>query len=134
MYGIAIGIPQLMLTLLANIEMATKSDYRCNFHSAMHAICKKYTYNHVHDMTLLQIILKELAGANGVQVLKDAPAPGTGTTQLVAKSVSYLKAMMGEDTDSAYTKLAYNVSSDSNSSKECKPHARECKKSLRSKS
>ncbi len=26
-YGIVIGIPQLMLTLLANIETATKSDY-----------------------------------------------------------------------------------------------------------
>ncbi len=30
-YGIVIGIPQLMLTLLANIETATKSDYGCEF-------------------------------------------------------------------------------------------------------
>jgi hypothetical protein len=64
-YGIVIGIPQLMLTLLANIETATKSNYGCKFCSAMQAICKKYTYNHVHNMTLLQIILKELAGADG---------------------------------------------------------------------
>ncbi len=69
----------------------------------MHAICKKYTYNHVHDATLLQIILKELAGANSIQVLKDAPAPGTGTTHLVAKSVSYIQAMMGEDTPTLRT-------------------------------
>jgi hypothetical protein len=70
----------------------------------MHAIRKKYTYNHVHDMTLLLIILKELAGIDGLRVLKNAQAPGTGTAHSVAELVSYLQAMMGEDTDSAYTK------------------------------
>ncbi len=89
-YSIIISIPQLMLTLLANIETATKSNYGREFCSAMHAICKKYRYNHVHDATLLQFILKELAGTNGVHVLKDAPALGTGTAHMVAKSVSYL--------------------------------------------
>jgi len=67
--GIVIGIPQLMLTLLANIKTATKSDYGCEFCSAMHAIRKKYAYNHVHDVTSLQTILTELAGANGVRTL-----------------------------------------------------------------
>ncbi len=52
-YGITIGIPQLVLTLLANIETATKSKYGHKFHSAMHAIRKKYTYNHVHDVASL---------------------------------------------------------------------------------
>jgi hypothetical protein len=42
----------------------------------MQAICKKYMYNHVHDATLLQDIMKELAGAEGLRELKDAPAPG----------------------------------------------------------
>ena len=84
---------------------------------------------------MLQFILKELAGADSVRVLKDALAPGTGTMHLVAESVFYLQAMMDEDTDSAYTKLAYGVSSDSNLSKdECKPHALECKKYQRSES
>jgi hypothetical protein len=78
-YGIVIGIPQLTLTLLANIETATKSNYGRKFRSAMHAIRKKYTYNRVHDATLLQTILTELAGADGVRALKDAPAPNTGT-------------------------------------------------------
>jgi hypothetical protein len=133
-YGIVIGIPQLTLTLLANIKTATKSDYGHKFCSAMHAICKKYMYNHVHDATLLQFILKKLVCANGVRVLKDEPAPGTGTVHLVAESVSYLQAMMGEDTNSMYTKSAYGVSSDSDLSKEeCKPRARERKKSQCSK-
>jgi hypothetical protein len=135
MYGIVIGIPQLMLTLLANIETATKSNYGHEFFSAMHAIRKKYTYNHVHDATLLQFILKEFVGADGVRVLKDAPAPGTGIAHLVTESVSYLQAMMGEDTDSAYTELAYGVSSNSNSSEDKrKPCARKRKKSQCSKS
>jgi hypothetical protein len=95
LYGIVIGIPQLTLTLLANIKMAIKSDYGHEFCSSMHAIRKKYRYNHMHDATLLQIILKELVDANGIWVLKDAPAPGTGTAHLVAKLVSYLQAMMG---------------------------------------
>ncbi len=42
-YGIIVGIPQLMLTLLANIETATKYNFECKFCMAMHAICKKYT-------------------------------------------------------------------------------------------
>ncbi len=134
-YGIIIGIPQLTLMLLANIKTATKSDYGSEFCSAMHAICKKYTYNHVHDTTSLQFILKELAGTNGVWVLKDALALGTGTAHLVAKLVSYLQAMMDEDTNSAYTKWAYGVSSDSNSSEEeCKPRTCEHKKSQHSQS
>jgi hypothetical protein len=88
----------------------------------------------VHDTTLLQFILKELAGTDGVWVLKDAPAPGTGTAHLVTESVSYLQAMMGEDTNSAYTKSAYSVSSDSGLSKEeRKPCAQEHKKSQHSK-
>jgi hypothetical protein len=134
-YGIIIGIPQLTLTLLANIKTATKSDYGHEFHSAMHAIRKKYTHNHMHDATLLQFILKELAGADGVRVLKDAPTPGTGTVHLVAESVSYLQAMMGEDTGFVYTESAYRISSNSNLSEDkCKPRAREHKKSQRSKS
>ena len=129
-YGIIIGTPQLTLTLLANIKTATKSDYGREFCSAMHAIHKKYMYNHVQDATLLQFILKELAGTDGVRVLKDAPALGTGTTHLVAESVSYLQAMMGEDTNFMYTESAYSVSSNSDlSEEERKPRLRECKKS-----
>ncbi len=117
-YGIVIGIPQLMLTLLAIIETATKSDYGCKFCSAMHAIRKKYTYNHMHNATLLQTILTELKGADGVRALKDAPAPNTGTAQSVANSVSFINTMMNGDTNSEYTKSAYGASSDSGSSEE----------------
>jgi hypothetical protein len=65
MYGIMISIPQLTLTLIANIKNATKAEYGRKFRLAMQAICKKYMYNHVHEATLLQDIMKELAGADG---------------------------------------------------------------------
>ncbi len=108
-YSISIGIPQLTLMLLANIETATKSDYGGEFFLAMHVICKKYKYNHMHDTTLLQFTLKELAGTKGIWVLKNAPALCTGTVHSVAESVSYIQAMMGEDTDSVYTKSVYGI-------------------------
>ncbi len=118
MYGIVIGIPQLMLTLLANIETATKSDYGCKFFLAMHAIRKKYMYNHVHDATLLQTILMELAGANGVRALRDAPAPNVGRVHSVADSASFLNTIMNGNTNLESTESAYNASSNSGSSEE----------------
>ncbi len=48
MYGIGIGIPQLTLKLLVNINMAPKSNDDCESCLAMHAICKKYMFNHMH--------------------------------------------------------------------------------------
>jgi hypothetical protein len=111
-YGIVIGIPQLTLTLLANIKTATKSNYGNIFCLAMHTICKKYTYNCVHNAASLQIILKELAGADSVLT------PSTGTAHLVNETVSYLQVMMDGDTKSAYTKSVYSMNSDSDSSEE----------------
>ena len=113
-YGIVIGIPHHTLTLLANIEM----DYGREFRSAMHAIRKNYTYNHVHYATSLQTILLELAGADGVRALKDAPAPNSGTAHSVANSVSFLNSLMNGDSKSDYTESAYGASSNSSSSKE----------------
>ena len=63
----------------------------------MHIICKMYTYNHVHDATSLHIILTELANADGVRVLIDAPTPIAGTVHSVADLVSFLHSMMDGD-------------------------------------
>jgi hypothetical protein len=85
----------------------------------MHAICKKYTYNHMHDATSLQTILTELTDANGVRALKDTPAPNAGTAHSAANSVSFLNSMMmNGNTDSEYTESAYGASSNSGSSEE----------------
>ncbi len=101
----------------------------------MHAIRKKYTYNHVHDATSLQIILIELVGADRVRALKDAPAPNAGTAHSVADSVSFLNSMMNIDSESNYTKSAYGACSDSGSSEEQrKSRKRKNKKAKKSKS
>jgi hypothetical protein len=114
MYGITIGVPQPVLMLLVNNKKATKSKYGHKFCSAMHVIRKKYTYNHVHNAASLQTILTELAGADGVRVLKDAPVPSAGMAHSVADLVSFLHSMMdGGDTNSEYTKSAYGATSTS---------------------
>ncbi len=107
-----------------------------NFDLPWHAICKKYTYNHVHDATLLQTIPTELAGADRVRALKDAPAPNAGTAHSVANSVTFLNSsIMNINSDSDYTESAYGASSDSVSYKERrKSHERKNKKAKKSKS
>jgi hypothetical protein len=96
----------------------------------MQVIRKKYTYNHVHNATSLQDIMKDLAGVDGVRELKDAPAPGTGTAHSVADLVSYLSAMMDADTDMDYSESAYAATSDSESHKKTrKPRGRKRHKS-----
>jgi hypothetical protein len=76
--------------------------------------------------------MKELAGADRVRKLKDAPAPGTGTAHSVADSVSYLQAIMDAGTDTEYSESAYATMSDSNLSKEMrKPRGRDCKSKSR---
>jgi hypothetical protein len=103
-----------------------------NFDRQCRLFAKNYSYNHVHDATLLQDIMKELAGANGVHELKDAPAPGTGTAHSVADSVSYLQAMMDADTDMDYSESAYAATSNSDLSKEMrKPCGWDCKSKSR---
>jgi hypothetical protein len=72
-------------------------------------------------------------GAGGHQLHPDPQGCTSTGHRDCAELVSYLQAMMGEDTNSVYTKLAYGMSSKSNlSEEERKPHTREHKKSQRS--
>jgi hypothetical protein len=41
-YGIDIGTVQITLVLIANIKLAAKEDYGCDFHLALHKIHAKY--------------------------------------------------------------------------------------------
>ena len=82
--------------LLANIEMATKHKYGQEFQSAMQSICTKYAYKYKHDNALLKVIMTELAKADSVRTLKDAPTPGTATANSVADTIEQLKTMTGD--------------------------------------
>jgi hypothetical protein len=59
-YGIAISIPQLTLTLIANIENATKTEYGREFQLAMQAIRKKI---HVQPCTRCHLTAGYYEGA-----------------------------------------------------------------------
>jgi hypothetical protein len=80
----------------------------------MHAIHKKYMCNHVHDATLLQIILKELAGANGIQFLKDASAQAQGLRIRLLNWFPTSKQWWVRIPTQCTPKLMYGMSSDSN--------------------
>jgi hypothetical protein len=56
-YGIDIGTVQIALVLIANIKLAAKEDYGCNFRSALHKIHAKYPYSYPHNDTSLKDML-----------------------------------------------------------------------------
>jgi hypothetical protein len=73
-YGIEIvSTPQIVLTLMANIDVAARKDFRREFRLALKNIRAKYTYSHTHNDVLQRDILQELAKAESVRTLKDAP-------------------------------------------------------------
>ena len=79
-YGIDVSTPQVVLTLMANIDVAARIDFGQEFRPALQNIRAKYTYSHTHDNVSLRDILQELAKAASVRTLKDAPDPGTANT------------------------------------------------------
>ena len=80
-YGIVVSTLQVLLTLMANIEVAAREDFGREFFPALQNIRVKYTYSHTHDNVLLRDILQELAKADSVRTLKDAPQPQAQPTQ-----------------------------------------------------
>ena len=61
----------------------------------MQSIRTKYAYNYKHDKATLKVILIELAKADSVWTLKDAPPPGTATANSVGDTIEQLKTMTG---------------------------------------
>ena len=119
-YGIKISTPQIVLTLMANIKVTAREDFGREFRPDLQNISAKYTYSHTHDDASLKNILQELAKADSVQSLKDAPAPGTAnavTTMLktMRTTVSTSSGKYNSSDEKDYTKLSLGVSSDDES-------------------
>ena len=97
-YGIEVTEPTIGLTILANIELATQNEYGHEFRTTMQVIRKKYKYNHVHTAESIKNIMTELASADSVQILKEAPAPNEivprGAANAVTDSISVLQKLM----------------------------------------
>ena len=79
-YGIEVGTPEITLMLLANIETATRHKYGQGFQLDMQSICSMFACNHKQYKESLKVIMTELAKADLVWTLKDAPDPSTATT------------------------------------------------------
>jgi hypothetical protein len=80
------------ITLLANIEYATNHDWGREFCPVLQDIHKKYKYNHPHDATSINYMLEELAAADTVRALSDAPEPTTESANTVSDSVLRAKS------------------------------------------
>lgn len=138
-YGITIDEPQLALCILSNVEEAIKHDYGREFRQAMQVIRKDYKYNHVHDAHSISLILKELAAADGIRELKDAPAPDdsaqrNGEANTVQESVAFLRDLMDDAAISTDYESAYGATTDdSESSGEERRAAREKRKKAKAK-
>ena len=96
-YGIKLDDTQLAIVLLANIDVAAGDDWGREFRPALQTICRRFPYNHVHDTASIAAMLTELAGADGVRKLHDAPAP-LGTAHAVSDHVSLLSQLLQQQT------------------------------------
>eukprot|EP00804_Cyclotella_cryptica_P030326 CCRYP_011862-RA/>CCRYP_011862-RA protein AED:0.33 eAED:0.33 QI:0/0/0/1/0.66/0.75/4/0/887 len=117
-YGITVDDSQLALVLLANIDIASSHDWGREFCPTLQTIRRRFAYNHAHNAATVTAILKELAGADGVHKLNDAPAP-TGTANAVSNQVSLLTQLLQQQHDASdtdHTEAASAVQTDSDSS------------------
>ena len=115
-YGINHDDSARALTLLANIEYAAKHDWGREFRPVVQDFRRKYPYNHKHDAQSIAYLLQELAAADTIRILTEAPEPTPESANAVADSVSLLTEMMQASHD--YEESAFAAQSDSESSKE----------------
>ena len=130
-YGVTFDETHQFVTLMANLNIAAKEDWGRELRSAVSHIRQTYKYSHVHDATSMTAVLAELAKADAIRNLQDAPTSLSGAANAVQDSVSLLTQMMQEAHD--YEEEANAVHSDSESSAETKSRKKPAKRSGRSK-
>ena len=116
MYGINVSTPQVVLTIMANIELAARKAFGREFRPALQNILTKYTYSHTHDYVLLKEILQELAKANLVCTLKDAPTPSAVNAVTTILEKMHITNNYDSSKDDDYTESSLGASSDDNES------------------
>jgi len=133
-YGVNVDETHLVLVTMANVEAAAKEEYGSEFRPALRTLRRTFTYNHKHDATSFETILKALAEADEVRNLKDAPPPSEHQANALSDSMSYLTKLM-QDTmveEDATTYSGYETAnaatSDSDSSYDTKRSKKKSKK------
>ena len=132
-YGIVVDAATRVLTISANVENAMQHEWGRELRPAMQAIRKKYAYNHRHDDASLQDVLTELAAADSVRILREAPEPAQESANAVAESYALLQQMM-DATNSEYQESAFaaqSSGSDSESSRSERPRKKSSRRDRR---
>ena len=107
-YGIGITDAQATLIVLSNIDAAMQHDWGRAFVTPMAAIRKLFPYDHIHDAKSLKVIMKELSGADGQRVLKEAPSPTTISNKGSANAVDSAFKRMERQLKEAYASDNYS--------------------------
>ena len=147
-YGIDAPESHIAIVILSNIVHATRSDnssFASDFSHALRSIQRKYDYDHKHDTASIKFIMTELASADHVRNLRDAPAPSEANAATDDASVwpdasvpgtvdgqmTYLSQLMAglhpipSVTDEATVETANAATSDSESSNDkARSHSR----------
>ena len=114
--GITIEPSLLGFILIHQIELAQKHEWGRDFRTAIQTIRKTYPYNTVHDSTSINAMLAELAGADAVRNLSDAPANLPEHAAAVDLISQLLHGSAADYADDSTVEQAAGVHSDSESS------------------
>ena len=122
-YGIAINEDVVATIILAEADEAAREPWGREIETAADKIRLRFGYDHVHDATSVNVILTELAAADGVRNLMRAPTPSSVPAGQAnhAKESHVAKLLFDDDTSeeaSAATGGGYNSDSSGESSRD----------------
>ena len=113
-YGVDVTTKQVVVVIMANVELAAREAYGTELKSSLQMLRRAYAYDYSHDDASLQTILTELAAADAVRRLRDAPAPNHhGTANAVQEnyqqSLTRLQQLMHDTADDEASRSSYGT-------------------------
>jgi hypothetical protein len=83
-YGITVPESMIATIILAEVDDAAREPWGREIETAVAKIRRTYPYNHAHNAASVAAILKELAAADAVRNMMEAPAPDEPTNRAAA--------------------------------------------------
>ena len=129
-YGIVVHDDMIANVVLAEADEAAREEWGREIGTAMDKIRLLYGYDFAHDAASLAVILKELAAADAVRTLLDAPAPThepTGHANAVEDLSSHVRRLVFDDDSTVGTAAAaggYNSDSSAESERPSRSRAK----------
>ena len=128
-YGIIVHDDMIANIVLAEADEAAREEWGREIGTAMDKIRLRYGYDHPHDATSLAAMLRELAAADAVRTLLDAPAPThepVGHANAVDDLSSHVRRLVFDDESTVGTAAAAGgYTSDSSGESTRKPRSRD---------